>query len=113
MTEIHVCAQCMHYREKALVNPFQSNRPVWTPDVLEAKTKWDQEQDEIALLEKQRFEANEEFDYEPNYYPWCEYWTQKEDRFVIDPVKGSKTPIYVLCAQGNPDGQCEMFTPKE
>lgn len=113
MGEIHICTKCKHFREKAIANPYCSIFDVWTPEILEAKTKWDQEQNEIAIVEQQRFEVGEPFDYEPNYYPWCSAWTEKDAQKVIDPVTGAQTPIFVICARANADGRCKLYEQKK
>jgi len=55
--ELRICGQCRHYRTKAIANPFSRNLDVWTPDILEVKTKWEGEQNDLALRESQRFES--------------------------------------------------------
>lgn len=110
-SELRICANCKHLREKALARPFSGSLDAWTPDILEAKNRWEEEQNELALLERQRFEAGDAFDFEPNYYPWCARWTAQEGRSTFDPVTGRTSPIYVLCATGNRDGQCPLYEP--
>lgn len=112
-SEFRFCSDCKHLRNKKRANPFGGRRDVLTPDILKAKNKWEEKQNELAELERQRYEAGAEFDYEPNFYPWCTSWTEVGGRFTIDPVTGKKTPIYVLCAVGNANGDCPKFETKE
>jgi len=111
MSEIRICGRCRHFREKIIANPFSNRLDVWTPEILEAKTKWEEQQREIAIVEEQRYLAGEPFDYEPNYYPWCAAWTEREP-VSIDPITGETTPLYVLCAHANQDGKCKLYEAK-
>ena len=112
--DIVYCADCSHYRLKTLANPFSNVLDVWTPDILAAKNEWEQEQREIALNEQQRIEAGLDFDYEPNYVPWCWRWTYQESAIeYTDPVSRETSPVYIPCARGNPDGQCGLFEAKD
>jgi hypothetical protein len=43
--------------------------------VLKAKLEWDQQEQERRLIELQRFEAGQSFNYEPHHYPWCTAYT--------------------------------------
>ena len=106
------CCDCKHFRNKARANPFGGRLDVLTSEILKAKNKWEQKQNEIAELERQRYEVGADFDYEPNFYAWCASWTEVDGRFTIDPVAGTKTPIYVLCAVGNEKGDCSRYSPK-
>lgn len=107
---ISICSKCRHYRVKNPVNPF-TGIDVWTPEILAAKVEWEKEQAELALIEQQRFESGEEFDFEPINYSWCVRRTKEKNRYTIDPVSGRKSPIYILCARANADGQCTFFDP--
>jgi hypothetical protein len=108
MSDEHVCKKCKHYRTRTPVNPL-GGIDVWTPDILTLKAEWEKEQAEIALKEQHRFEIDEEFDYEPNTLAWCSRWTEKDGRFVINPVTGKRSPVYALCARKNADGKCPLF----
>ena len=101
------CNDWHHSRDKAHANPFSNNFS--DPEVLEAKIEWEKERNETALLEKQRFDAGELFDYEPNFYAWCAEWTKANEQFRFDPVSGERSPIYVLCATANYNAQCPKF----
>lgn len=98
-------------QQRKPIEPF-AGIDVWTPEILEEKAKWENEQREISLTEKERYELQENFDYEPNFYPWCERWTKEEGEIAIDPVLGTQKQYFVLCAYGNPDGKCEFFRSK-
>ncbi len=111
MSEIAICAHCRHMRQKQIADPFSNRLDVWTPDILEAKTKWEEQQREVAIVEEQRYLAGEEFDYEPNNYPWCAAWTEVGKSW-IDPVTGERSKFFVLCAHANPDGTCERYESK-
>lgn len=110
--EPRFCSDCKHMRNKARANPFGGRLDALTPEILKARNKWEEKQNEIAELEKQRVEAGADFDYEPNFYPWCASWTEAEGRFTIDPVTGNKTPIFVLCEVGNENGDCPRYEAK-
>jgi hypothetical protein len=105
---IRVCSQCRHYRQRKPIQAVAS-RHLSTPGALEAKLAWDNEQRELAALEAQRFAARQDFDFEPVSFPWCDEWTRQSGGETIDPVSGEMRKIYVLCAQGNADGQCKYF----
>jgi hypothetical protein len=38
---------------------------------LKARLEWEQQQDQLRLLEQQRVETGEVLPYEPHFYPWC------------------------------------------
>ncbi len=105
---MNICAECRHFRQRTPVNPFGKS-DVWTPDILDAKVKWDQEQNELLIMEQQRYQSGDEFDFEPNSYPWCAYWTNEEGNYIVDPVSGNRARIYILCARVNLDGQCKQY----
>ncbi len=112
--EIVYCPDCKHYREKAIANPFSNTLDVLTPDILALKAEWDKEQREIALNEEMRIEAGLAFDYEPDYVPWCWRRTFQDGGTLTSiPSRGIKSRIYVLCRDGNPDGQCDLFEAKD
>jgi hypothetical protein len=111
--EIHFCNDCKFIRIKKRANPFDGRLDVLNPDILKARNKWEEKQNEIAELERQRFDTGVDFDYEPNFYPWCAAWTESDGRFTIDPVTGNKTLIYILCAAGNERGDCPRFEANE
>ena len=79
--------------------------------MLERKSKWDEDQRKQKQLERERFLAKLDFDYEPLSYPWCDKLTEDSDRYVVDPVSGPPRKIYVLCGYANEDGKCKDFTP--
>ncbi|MDR4501172.1 MAG: hypothetical protein MRJ96_06950 [Nitrospirales bacterium] len=106
--DIAICRNCRHFRERTPVKPFRHN-DYHTPEILEEVVKWEEEQNKKALLEQQRFDREEEFDYEPINYPWCARWTTKENRRAIDPISGEKRRIYILCARANANGDCTLF----
>lgn len=112
-SEIRICSDCKHLRSKIRANPFSARIDHLSPEILKEINKWEEKQNEIAELERHRFEMGAEFDFEPNFYPWCASWTKMNGRFSIDPVTGIKTPIYVLCAHGNEQGDCPRFEAKE
>lgn len=108
---IKKCEECIHIRIKRPVDPF-AHITIWTPELLERKNKWSEEQRKLKKLERERFLAKLDFDYEPISYPWCAKRTEDDRRYVVDPVAGPAKKIYVLCGDANADGQCPDFTPR-
>jgi len=104
------CEKCIHIRLNRPLDPFAGVR-TWTPELLERKSKWDEDQRKQKQLERERFLAKLDFDYEPLSYPWCAKQTEDSDRYVVDPVSGPPRKIYVLCGYANEDGKCKDFTP--
>jgi hypothetical protein len=96
-------------RQHVQVQPFRVDL-LGYPKILEAKVKWDKEQRDLAQLEYQRFLAGAEFDFEPQHYPWCEKLTRMENRSIMDPVTGKRSPVYILCARANEQGNCQHHT---
>ncbi len=111
LKDIQFCNKCRYMMLRPPVNPFKDVKE-WTPELLKRKLEWDNKQRELAYLEKQRYEAHEDFDFEPHFYKWCYKWTKEEGKLVIDPVEGTKAQVYVLCAVRNPKGQCQYFEQK-
>ncbi|WP_442432705.1 hypothetical protein [Nitrospira sp. T9] len=108
---IRICAECRYMREKPLVHPF-GRGDYHSSAILEEIAKWEEEQNKTAILEKQMVDRGDDFDFEPATFPWCANWTEEEGRWTIDPISGQKSPIFVLCLQGNADGQCRRYEPK-
>jgi hypothetical protein len=93
------------------LKPF-AHIKIWTPELLERKQKWDEEDQRSKMLERERFLAKLDFDYEPLSYAWCYFWTQAGGgRYVFDPVAGPPRRIYVLCGYANEDGHCKEHSP--
>jgi hypothetical protein len=73
-TAFAICAKCRHYRTRP--NPKLFNQSdLQTPGILKAQLEWDQQQDQRANEERRRFEAGQEFVYEPFNYAWCAAYT--------------------------------------
>lgn len=106
--ELFKCERCIHYRMSKDVDPF-AHITIWTPELLDQKNKWSEERRKLKQMERERFLAKIDFDYEPLSYPWCAKWTQEEDRYVVDPVAGPPRKVYVLCGYTNADGKCKFF----
>lgn len=105
---LRICVRCNHYRLKPNHSPF-TRIELSTPGTLEAKLEWDRDQQRIADLERQCFDANGDFDFEPVSYAWCERLTEHAGRFSVDPVSGVQRRLYVLCARANYDGRCPQY----
>lgn len=73
-TSVSVCKKCRHFRERSKPELFKANE-LQMPGVLKAKLEWDQQEQERRLIELQRFEADQPFNYEPHHYPWCAAYT--------------------------------------
>jgi hypothetical protein len=107
---IRKCEDCTYFRTNTPLDPFFHIK-VWTPELLERKNKWDEDQRKLKQMERERFLANMDFSYEPLSYPWCAKWTETDGRHEVDPVAGPPRKIYVLCGYANADGHCKKFTP--
>ncbi len=64
------CPRCVHYRLRPQPELF-SAADMQTAGGLKARLEWDQQQDQLRLLEQQRIEANEILTYEPHFHAWC------------------------------------------
>jgi hypothetical protein len=76
-----------------------------SPKVYELRSKWEQHLAQRALFERQRFDAGQAFNYEPQMYPYCDHFTRRSG------AQPDGTPLqYVLCDQQNPDQDCPDHT---
>jgi hypothetical protein len=64
------CPRCKHYRMRAQPELF-SAADMQSTGGLKARLEWEQQQEQLRLLEQQRVEAGEVLPYEPHFYPWC------------------------------------------
>lgn len=64
------CPRCVHYRLRARAELF-SAADMQSTGGLKASLEWEQQQDQLRLLEQQRIEAGEVLSYEPHFTPWC------------------------------------------
>jgi len=69
-----VCSKCKHHQVRPKPELF-SRAEMQSPAVLKAKLEWEQQQNERRQAEMQRFEAGQQFTYEPFNYPWCKAFT--------------------------------------
>jgi len=64
------CPQCAHYRMRAAAELF-SAADMQSTGGLKARLEWEQQQEQLRLLEQQRVDSSEVLPYEPHFYPWC------------------------------------------
>jgi hypothetical protein len=76
---IAVCTRCRNYRIRPEPELFGLS-DLQTPGVLKSKLEWDQQNQERRLLEMQRFDAGQPFNYEPYHYPWCAAYTPYDNQ---------------------------------
>jgi hypothetical protein len=67
---VALCQRCVYYRVRARPALF-SSADMQSAGGLKARLEWEQQQDQMRLLEQQRVEANEIFTYEPHFHAWC------------------------------------------
>ena len=64
------CPRCAHYRMRAQPELF-SAAEMQSTGGLKAHLEWEQQQQQLRLLEQQRVETAEVLPYEPHFYAWC------------------------------------------
>jgi hypothetical protein len=64
------CPRCAHYRMWAQAELF-SVADMQSTGGLKARIEWEQQQEQLRLLEQQRADAGDVLPYEPHFYPWC------------------------------------------
>ena len=67
---VALCQRCVHYRLRARPELF-SPADMQSAGGLKARLEWEQQQDQMRLLEQQRVQANEILTYEPHFHAWC------------------------------------------
>jgi hypothetical protein len=70
MTTAAYCPRCAHYRLRQRPQLF-SAADMQSTGGLKASLEWEQQQDQLRLLEQQRMDAGEVLTYEPQFHPWC------------------------------------------
>ncbi len=94
------CVDCKYMRLKVRANPFDP-KDLGYPGILRKKIEWDNQQRELELLEHDRVRANEFFDFEPQFYPWCAKWTEEYERegnYIIDRISGRQREGFMYFA---------------
>jgi len=124
---VRICKKCVSYRLRPAIDLFDAV-DLQSPGALAAQNKWDEEQRQRAKEEMQRFTSRQPFEYEPHHYAWCASHTAVElaeradqgdaaaleevmanGSATMNPVTGSISALYVLCAWMNPEGSCERY----
>lgn len=131
-----LCKDCVHYRSPKPRPKIQFGSAPGETDAMQRLTAREEQR---RNEEQRRVEDNYQFDYEPLFFPWCQKFTpntvvlknitaalskhskneleeyieviknRHEIDFYIDLVKGTVNPVYALCLQKNPRGDCEQF----
>jgi hypothetical protein len=70
MAPATLCPGCAFYRLRARPALF-SAADMQSVGGLKASLEWEQQQDQLRLLEQQRIEAAQVLTYEPHFHPWC------------------------------------------
>jgi len=100
---IRECSACTHLRKAKPVDPLAGWR-VLSSKIFELRSKWEKHLDERAMWEQQRFESGLPFDFEPQAYAYCEFFTSQSG------LGPAGTPArYELCADKNRDNDCKEF----
>lgn len=95
------CQNCVHYRMSDPPNPLAGVR-LTSAKALELRAKWQKELSERALLEQERREAGDTFDFEPIAYAYCAHYSKEESG-------GERLNTWVLCDVANPNDECSFF----
>lgn len=80
-----ICKDCQYYRRRTKTVLFKS-----TPATSKASLKKDDNDEQLRLLEKQRFDLDYPFDYEPYSYAWCAACTPFDNQLLDAIKKGFK-----------------------
>lgn len=70
MATIAFCPRCVNYRVRPQAELF-SAADMQSAGGLKARLQWEQQQDQIRLMEQQRAETDDKIPYEPLFHPWC------------------------------------------
>src|SRR5688500_16953318 len=99
------CPNCIHYRFSDPPNPLAGVR-LTSAKALEVRAKWQKELTERALLEQERRDAGDAFDFEPVAYAHCLHFSREESG-------GDRLNTWVLCDIANPNDECSVFVARD
>lgn len=100
------CVACAHFRRPDMP---ELPPPPPHPDAMKTYAEELKRRAQIALAEQNILDSGQPFTYRPKTLQWCEAWTREEGTLVVNPVSGLHDRVYVPCARGNHNGNCNKF----
>ena len=110
MSEKVYCKGCCYLRPPHRPEPY-SSALAGNPDVQQHWRKWEEDLEEVETSERDRFRLGQAFTYKPQFYSWCQYWTDLGRHGWQRNQFGGTIKVYELTARRNANHDCTGFKP--